>query len=34
MRTPTLEQRKDVKSFFEKAGILLQKMNESERKEL
>ncbi|QQX78264.1 MULTISPECIES: hypothetical protein [Aequorivita] len=28
--TPTLEQKEDAKAFFEKAGRVLQKMNESE----
>ncbi len=29
--TPTLEQKEDAKDFFDKAGRLLQKMNETER---
>lgn len=29
--TPTLEQKKDVKDFYEKAGMLLQKMESTER---
>ncbi len=30
IKTPTLDQKKDVKNFFERAGILLQKMEAAE----